>query len=565
VAVAVVMAFPSVRLWRTAVPGDYGDAFFSQWLLRWNVRGLLTRESVFSPNMFWPTPNTLVYSDTTLAAAPMAAVLGAIVGWPVAYNLIYLGTWVVSQVSTYLLARWVGASRAGAVLAGFVFSFAAVRLGHYGHFPMSFAALAPLAVYLLLRLLEERRWWQAVAFGATSAAVLLNVGYIAVALYPALGVVAAGWLVATRFRPGRRFVSGLAVAGLVALVLTFPILRVYRQEGRYLSRPYVQETAVTPKNFISPAVGSWLYGWLERKTMSEFENRAFPGFLAVVVGAVGGVALWRRRAGGADPEPDREPDPRRRGLLLVLLGTLPALVLAFGKYQFVAGRRIPLPYALLGELPGLQSIRAFGRLTAIPLLGLALLVALGYDRLVKDRPRTVALVLAVVLGVVMLAEYKARVGMTPTTRDRQLTAVNHALARLPDGPVVELPMGDSRRPDWAYVEAPRLALTPIDWKPRVNGYSGYIAPDYERTIDLFNSLDEGGPASPEALALMDRLGVRYVVIRTRPVDPSLTGPGVAFEDDAGAARIVAALPADRVENVSREGAAVLVRLRPSTP
>ena len=211
------MAFPSIGRWRTPLPGDYGDAFFSEWLVRWDVRGLLTRsQSVFKPNIFWPTPNTLAYSDTELAAAPVAAVLGAIVGWPGAYNVMYFAMWVVSEVSTYLLARWLKASRAGAVLAALVFSFAAVRLDHFGHFAMLFMGLAPLAVYLLLRFLEERRWWQAVAFGVTSAAVVLNVGYIAVVLFPALAVVVAGWLVATRLRPGRRFVAGLAVAGIVA-------------------------------------------------------------------------------------------------------------------------------------------------------------------------------------------------------------------------------------------------------------------------------------------------------------------------------------------------------------
>ena len=254
-------------------------------------------------------------------------------------------------------------------------------------------------------------------------------------------------------------------------------------------------------------------------------------------------------------------------MLLVLLGTLPALVLAFGKHQFVFGLKIPLPFTVVGEIPGFRSIRAFGRFTAVPVLGLALLVATGYDRVVRGRPAQVKVAVAALAAVVLLAEYKARVGMAPVVDRPSVTAVNHALARLPDGPVVELPMGDTRGPYWAYVEAPRLSLTPIDWMPRVNGYSGYSPPDYEVSIDLFNGLAAGGPASPQALAHLDRLGVRYLVIRTEPVDPSLTGPGVAFFDEAAAQRVVDALPAERVEGVSREGAALLVRLReaPSRP
>lgn len=576
--VAVVMTFPSITKWRSSIPGDYGDAFFSQWLLQWDVRGLLHRSvSVFHPNMFWPNHNTLVYSDTELAAAPVAAVLGAAVGWPVAYNLIYLASWVASQVATYLLARWFRASRAAAVVAAFVFSFAAVHLGHYNHFPLLMAWLAPVVVLMLVRFLEERRWWQALAFGVSAAALFLNAGYIAAALAPLLLVVIAGWLVASRLRPGPRFWAGLGVAALVAVGLTYPVLKVYGAEGDFLTRHYAQEYAVTPRNFLSPAVGTWLYGSLDDHFDSPYENRLFPGFVAVALGVAGGVALWASRRRGDDREAtatdeagamDEAGTPdgaRRRALLLVVLGTLPALVLSFGRYQFIGGTKIPLPLTLFAGLPGLRSLRGFARLVMVPVLGLALLAAVGFDRLVRGRQAVMRITAAVVVGAVLLAEYKARIGMTPRIDKPQLTAVNRALARLPDGPVVELPMGDTRGPFWAYVEAPRLQLSTIDWKPRVNGYSGYSPLDYERSIDLFNGLAKGGPASSDALALIDELDLRYIVIRTAPLDPDLDEPGLAYEDEAAAARIVASLPADRVANVSRAGAAVLVELRPPAP
>jgi uncharacterized protein (DUF58 family) len=139
--------------------------------------------------------------------------------------------------------------------------------------------------------------------------------------------------------------------------------------------------------------------------------------------------------------------------------------------------------------------------------------------------------------------------------------VNKALSRLPDGPVLELPMGDSRNAVWGYVEAPRMVLSAIDWKPRVNGYTGYSPPDYAKTVDAFNSL-AGGQASPEAVALLDQLGVRYVVLRLAPLDRNPAGRGVSFYDEATAARVVAALPPDRVERISRHGAALLVQLGP---
>ena len=552
-ALAVVMALPSVGQWTSATPGNYGDAFFSQWLLRWNVHSLLDGgTSVFHPNIYWPARDVLVYSDSTLAAAPFAAVAGLVAGWPVAYNLLYLAGWMCSLAATYALARWLRVSRAGAVLAAIVFTFAAVRVNLHGNFPMQFTFLAPLALYLLLRFLDERRWWQAAALGLCGAGVLLNVGYLAVVLFPALAIVAAGWLVITRTRPDARLLAGLAGAGALAAALALPVLLRYQAQGDTVRPVYLVENAVTPSNFVSPADGSLLHGWLDDLTESPFENRLFPGFAALAVGVVGAVALWSR---------DAPPDLRRRHLVVVLLATVPALVLAFGKYQTVGDWRVPLPYSLVADLPGYKSVRSFGRLTVLPLLGLGLLVAVGYDRLARSRRARSGLVLALALGAVLLAEDKARIVMSPRIDTSQFAAVNRVLDGLPEGVVVELPMGDNRHFTYGFVEAPRMVLSAIDWNPRVNGYSGYSPPGYSETIDTINALDDGGPAPAETLALLDRLEVRYLIVRMAAPDRDHDALGQSYLDEAGAQRVVDALPPERVEQVRREGAAVLIELR----
>src|SRR5947209_8120570 len=194
--VTFVMVFPAIQGWRALVPGDHGDALFSQWLIRWDVHALLSRSvSVFHPNMYWPAHDTLVYSDSTLAMAPVAAVVGFVVGWPLAYNVLYVAAWFASLAFTYLLARGLGASKPGAVLAAFVFSFAAVRIGHHGNFPMLSTFLVPLCILLLLRFIEQRRWWQVVGLALACAGLFLDAGYIAVAVFPALAVIVAGLLI----------------------------------------------------------------------------------------------------------------------------------------------------------------------------------------------------------------------------------------------------------------------------------------------------------------------------------------------------------------------------------
>lgn len=568
VIVTFVMAFPSIGKFTTATPGDYGDSFLYQYLVQWDVRAMFRGQgSLLDPTYFWPHHHTLLYSDTVLAVAPLNGLLAQLVGWPVAFNLIYVAGWVASLWATYGLARWCRASPPAAVLAGFVFTFAAVRLGHHGHFQLLFAFFIPLTLWVLLRFLAEPRWWYPPLIGLCGAAVFLNSGYIAVALFPSLVVVVVGWLAAARFRPGWKVYAGLPVAAAVTGVLIWPVLDGYQSLGRFLARDYNHEDAVVLKSFLAPATGSLLYGGLGRWADMPFEKRLFPGFVALGLAGLGTVALVRarrRRRGRAAPGSRRaEADLRRRGLVLVLVSTVPALLISFGRWTWVFGRKVTMPYSWIDGLPGFQTIRAFGRFTVVPLLAVALLAAVGFDRLVRGRRPVAVLTAAAVAGALMLVEYKAEVITSDRIDVARYAAVNRALADLPDAPVVELPMGKDLV--WAFVEAPRMTLSAIDWKPRVNGYSGYPAPDYGRTVELMNSLDDGGPAKQEAMDEIDRLGVRYLVVRLAPPDETWDLPGQTYEDAGGAQAILRALPPERVVSVTREGEALLVRLSAPVP
>ena len=573
VVISFVMAFPQPSLFGRATPGDFGDHFLLQWMLKWDVHGLVDgTDSIFHPNIFWPHRRVLLYSDTELAIAPVAGAVNALFGWVVGYNLLYLSGWVISMASTYVLARYLRASRPAAVLSALVFSFAAVRLGHYGHFQLQFAYLVPLTLWFLLRFLQEQKWWQAVAIAIACAAAFLNAGYIAIILYPTLVIVAGGWLLLERFRMGWKVWAGFALIGVLGAVLCYPVVRQYAALGTFLRRPYDATVVVIPRNFLSPPEHSALHGWLEDRVPSGFENRLFAGFLPMALGAAGGVALWKgrlRRKGEPAPAPapapggtDDEVRLRRRGLFLILIASTVPLVLAFGSYQTIFGRSVPMPFKLVAELPGFAAIRAWGRFTVVPLLSLGLVAAAGFDWLLKNRSARLKLAAAVICGVVIMAEYRAKIFMSPRIDLPEYTAVTHALAELPFGPVVELPMADNNQYTWAYIEAPRMLLSTIDWHPRVNGYSGYSPPDYDNSVRLFNTLDDGPPASEETMARLDQFGIRYLIIRTAPLDRDQSMKDRSFVDDETANRMIAALPPDRVESATEVGEAWLVRIRP---
>lgn len=577
-ALAVGMVFQDPTKLASHIPGDLGDATLLEWVMRWNVHALGEDPTgIFSPNIYWPTPDTLVYTDTFIPPSLVAGPLRWLFGFPLSFNLLYLANWTAGLASAYVLVRWFTRDTASAVLGSLVFGFAAVRFAHYIHFNHSFGFLVPLTTWLLLRLLTEghrdRVWaWLAVALGVSSAVLFMSLGYMALALGFVFPIVIGTWLVAERFRPGRRFWCGLGLAAGIALVLCGPVIYKIRHQGDFLTRDFQPSFAAAPSDFLAPALDSYLYGSLDRWADRGHENRLFPGLVALGLAGVGAASVARHRVLGPLP---REPVPdqvghasvveRRRALWALSAGGGLLVLFSFGNYQTVAGRQIPLPYSLVSELgAGFATIRAFGRFFTVSLAVLAIFTGLGAARLMARRSRSFVAIVGTAMGVVMLLEYAGPIEHHPRFDTPEHTAVNHVLDELPPGPVLELPMGNSGGdPLWPFVEGPRMVLSSIDWNPRVNGYSGYASPDHFWSVHVFNPLALTGEEDPRANHRLRQLGISYIVVRTQPMSADYDVAGSSHYTPEHVANLLRALPEEMVGSVSGHGAALLIRLRGS--
>lgn len=566
---SVVLTFPHLDRLRTALPGDPGDAFFNLTLLEWGANRLPHAfHGYWQGYFFVGGHDVMAYSETHLGIVPIYWLLKAITGSPVvAMNLLFIAGWALSGEFTYRLARHLGAAPTGAVLGAFAYTYSTIRLGQYGHFQLGTAAFIPLVILLLLRLCEAPRLRTAIAFGIVFPMMMLSSSYYGVMMAIICTVIVLGMLwhdrhSLTQWKPRLGY---LAVAGGIALIIAGPAAFHYLRLGRdpNFQRGYDSQFAMRWPDLRLPADGNrWIgqLGVLSSNDARSSENLTFPGIAVLALAPVGAYATARRRTA----EQLRLTATQRRSLILV--GGAGALVtcIAFGRNLAIGGGSLSLYELSTHIVPGMKTMRALVRLFVAGQLALSIAAAIGatwlLSKIRSSRRRSLAGAALVAFVVFELST------VVDTVRVPEPTAVNEALAALPKGITLELPIASADDgAAWAYSESPRLVLAHRDWQPRLNGYSGFWPPDYLPMSRLLNLLP-----SPDAIEELRFRQVRYLVIRTQPMldrEPAyqavVDAAEVATVSQTDADRIVEALKtAGMIENEQRFPEAVLLTLAP---
>jgi hypothetical protein len=254
----------------------------------------------------------------------------------------------------------------------------------------------------------------------------------------------------------------------------------------------------------------------------------------------------RARQGGRRRTGD---DRARRELGLLVLAGLGAFILALGPTIF----GLPAPYRFFHEhVPGFTGIRAPARFGVVTLLSIAVLAAYGYARLTERlRSRPLRVLAPVVVGAVVLGELASPVAWVSLPSDAVTLAPYRALAHRPPGPVVELPV-EPGAPQNAFVAAPRMVYSSIDWHPRLNGYSGFFPSTYVSDAQVLTGFPDLA-----SLKLLRERQIRYVILHVGYES------GFPVISPTQAAAMIAALPAGAT--ATKVGNAWLIDLAGTRP
>lgn len=474
-----------------------GDARLLIWTLAWNARAVLTGTPLFDANIYYPEAHAFSYAEHHAGIGLFAIPLYAATSNPVlTYWLLWLLAFPLNALAMHALAWRVTRDRIAAFTAGCIYAFCFFRMHHaHGHLQLLWTWMVPLVPLLLDDWLESPHPARAAAVTGAFVLAALTSWYLAV-FVTLLFLVSLVCLV-----PGRPITAPHLRQAVVAGVLGVAVVSWFAWPYFGLVRgPTAEATANAAdlRSYLEPPANTSLGQWLIRHTSIQprwiwGEQTLYLGVAVLSLSAAGAARLLAR---------DKHPEGALRlAAAVVITGGL-ALAFSFGPTSIGLS-----PFDLLSRAPGLSLLRAPARFALLVVLAAALLSALGVSWLLERFAHRARLGVAALLIVFFLESF---VVAFPAGKPQgiALPAPYSRLATLPPGAVLSLPT--YRGTPEAFREADYLLFSTTHWKPIVNGFGRQEPPEHGARMDVLARFP-----SPESIALMRRLGIRYVVVHTR--------------------------------------------------
>ncbi len=510
--VTLAVTYPGWLRPLDAIPGDMGDPVLNSWIIAWDVHALVEDPArLFDANIFYPSRNTLAYSEHLLGSALLTAPVLIASGEPLlAYNLAFISSFVLSGLGMYLLVVYLTGNRWAGFVSGLIFGFTPYRFAGIIHLHLLTWQWLPFAILYLSRYFRHSRFRDLALFLFFFMLQIATSWHIGAFMAFVVLLLVVYRLVVQRDLPRRRLVA-LCLGVLLVALLLLPLIRPYLaadelQQQRPLSTTEVFSLRWT--DFLAAAPDNRHFGAatasLRTDPMFNMERLLFLGFVMPLLAAATWY-FWMKR---------RDREWRQQIAAFWLLAAL-ALPLTFGPVLQIGNWRIPMPYALLHALfPQMTLLRVPARWVIVIIFALAVLAGFALSALLQtgwfSRKQRFSAGLVAVIALLVLAEsWTAPLSMAEPGRLSKLSPVYSWIDEQPDDfAIVELPLHAWPGPQSA--ETARMYASTSHWRPLVNGYSGISPEDNAALWRVLSGFPDA--ASLQAIQALGKQGVRYLVL-----------------------------------------------------
>jgi len=467
----------------SSIPGDLGDARFNSVILEHIFRWVAGKEdSLWSPSFFYPFEGVLTFSDNhfgSVASYIFFRLLG--LSREIAFASWYMVGNCLNFIAAYMVFRRFGLTCFGSAAGAFVFAFALCVLPKEGHAQLTYRFAIPFAYFALYDFLISKRivilsrvsfWFMVQMYCSIYLGVFLI--YLLIATFVAMIVfnrdndLCLGFI--DQYRKEKNIVIGFSVCVLIAttaavlwLLYQYYAVGVDYKPGSWRLD---QIPSMLPR-FSSYLLAdqSPLYTWLSKLidgVPMRHEHQMFVGAGVFILAVFGVFAVFN----------DRMHQQLGKAALFTIF-ILFALTLNIRDHSL---------YMLIAHLPGISQIRAVSRIILVMILPIALLVAIGSDRLFKLVESSSQLKKIVVhVGILILLSIEVityQPKLTPVDLwQKRIEILN---AQLPEKFTSSsiLFVSKNENEPFYLTELDAMILSQDKGVPTLNGYSGSYPPGY---------------------------------------------------------------------------------------
>jgi hypothetical protein len=418
VVLTIGMTWPVAYTLTSRVAGEGGDPWQTLWRFEDTEQQLRENGLVFDA-----TPRLV-----NLSTWPWLP-LHLLFGQPVTYNLVWLLSFILSGVTMYALSRTLlPEARWAPVIAGLLFMFAPYHVAHsLGHFGAMQMQWLPLYILLLWRFALRPHWGLALALAVvtTLQAWTEHHYFLWLLLFTPLWL----WYFWKAIRPQwnlKKAVPYLAFfllwLGLTVAVPYWPTIQLAASTNSALDLGDEQRIRFSSDLFslIAPAEFHPIWGSVSKLLFTQHftgnvsEATQYLGLISLL------LILFFHQA---------IPREQKRFWLLILAVFL---VISFGPWLHVLGYvlPLPLPWAVVDELPIFSSVRAVARAGSLVQVATAMLVAFVAATQLKRRS------MAFLVGALILLDF---LFLPFPTQSTELSPAYEAVRQLPGQSLIELP------------------------------------------------------------------------------------------------------------------------------
>jgi len=154
----MIATFPLAFNFTTDIAGQGGDGLFSLWTMWWFRKSIaeLHMSPWFTMYVFHPTGVTLLSTDLAPLNVLLGAYLQPILGSASTYNALFWGSFVLSGLGTYCLAKYLTGNKFASLFAGAVFMLYPYRFAHgLGHLMLLQTQWIPFYVLFMIKTARE--------------------------------------------------------------------------------------------------------------------------------------------------------------------------------------------------------------------------------------------------------------------------------------------------------------------------------------------------------------------------------------------------------------------------